>query len=55
MTGFKTGKATITRDSKEPVIAHVVFNLTSKSLYKMGAVTYIFESGPIKDNFSFNF
>ena len=40
-----------TRGSQEPVIAHLVFNLTSK----VGGVTHNFESGPPKDHFKSNF
>ena len=43
-----------TRGSQEPVIAHLVFNLTSKVDRKWG-VTHNFESGPPKDHFNSNF
>jgi hypothetical protein len=43
-----------TRGSQEPVIAHLVFNLTSKVERKWG-VTHNFESGQPKDNFHSNF
>ena len=37
-----------TRGSKEHVIAHLVFNLTSKVEIENGGVTHNFESGPPK-------
>jgi hypothetical protein len=42
------------RGSQEPVIAHLVFNLTSKVDRKWG-VTHNFESGPPRDHFHSNF
>jgi hypothetical protein len=45
---------TLTRGSQEPVIAHLVFNLTSKVDRKWG-LTHNFESGPPKDHFNSNF
>ena len=44
-----------TRGSQEPVIAHLVFNLTSKVEIENGVVTHNFESGPPKDHFNSNF
>jgi hypothetical protein len=44
-----------TRGSQEPVIAHLVFNLTSKVEIENGGVTHDFESGPPKDYFNSNF
>ena len=49
-----TGKKNKTRGSQEPVIAHLVFNLTFK-LIENGGVTHNFESGPLKDHFKSNF
>jgi hypothetical protein len=46
----------LTRGSHEPVIAHLVFNLTSKveteNRGEEGGVTNDFESGPPKDHFN---
>ena len=42
------------KDKLEPVITHLVFNLTSKVDRKWGCYTY-FESGPPKDHFNSNF
>jgi hypothetical protein len=39
-----------TRGSQEPVIDHLVFNLTEN-----GGATHNFESGPLKDHFNSNF
>ena len=39
-----------TRGSQEPVIAHLVFNLTSKVEIENGGVTHNFESGSPKDH-----
>ena len=39
------------RGSQEPVIAHLVFNLTSK-VDRNGEVTHNFEGGPPKDHFN---
>ena len=44
----------VTRGSQEPVIAHLVFNLTSK-VDGNGSVTHNFESGPPRDHFNSNF
>jgi hypothetical protein len=44
----------VTRGSQEPVIVHLVFNLTSK-VDRNGSVTHTFESGPPKDHFNSNF
>ena len=41
----------LTRGSQEPVIAHLVFNLTSK-VDRNGGVTHNFESGSSKDHFN---
>ena len=41
-----------TRGSQEPVIAHLVFNVTS---IENGGVTHNFESEPPKDHFNSNF
>jgi hypothetical protein len=41
--------------SKEPVIAHLLFNLTSKVEVENGGVTHNFESGTLKDHFNSNF
>jgi hypothetical protein len=41
-------------DTQEPVIAHLVFNFTSKVI-ENGGVTHNFESGPPKDHFNSNF
>ena len=43
-----------TRGSQEPVIAYLVFNLTSR-VDSNGGVTHNFESGPPKDHFNSNF
>ena len=40
---------------QKPVIAHLVFNLTSKVEIENGGVTHNFESGPPKDHFNSNF
>jgi hypothetical protein len=48
-------RARQTRGSQEPVIAHLVFNLTSKVEIENGVVTHNFESGPSKDYFNSNF
>jgi hypothetical protein len=45
----------ITRGSHEPVIAHLVFKLTTKVEIENGGVTHNFESGPPKDHFNSNF
>jgi hypothetical protein len=45
----------LTRGSQELVIAHLVFNLTSKVEIENGGVTHNFESGPPKDHFNSNF
>jgi hypothetical protein len=37
----------LTRGSQEPVIAHLVFNLTSQVEIENGGVTHNFESGQI--------
>ena len=44
-----------TRGSQEPVISHLVFNLTSKVEIENRGVTHNFESGPPKDHFDSNF
>jgi hypothetical protein len=43
------------KGSQEPVIAHLLFNLTSKVEIENGGVTHNFESGPLKDHFNSNF
>jgi hypothetical protein len=43
-----------TRGSQEPVIAHLVFNLTSKVDRKFKCARNL-ESGPPKDHFNSNF
>jgi len=61
MTGKSTKKSTNaylgeeTRGSQEPVIVHLVFNLTSKVEIENGGITHNFESGPPKDHFNSNF
>ena len=45
----------LTRGSQKPVIAHLVFNLTSIKLIENGGVAHNFESGPPKDHFNLNF
>ena len=49
---MKSQKLQVTRGSQEPVIAHLVFNLTSKVEIENGGVTHNFESGPPKDHFN---
>ena len=44
-----------TRGSQELVIAHLVFNLTSKVEIENEGATHNFESGPPKDHFNSNF
>jgi hypothetical protein len=43
------------KGSQEPVIAHLLFNLTSKVEIENGGVTHNFECGPLKDHFTSNF
>ena len=50
-----SGPHSQTRGSQEPVIAHMVFNLTSKVEIENGGVTHNFESGPPQDHFNSNF